>query len=87
MSNCIETNAFHIKLIKTGFVANDKLRQPPGFDLRIIAHVCAQNSSDEFNIEHCPIKFDIFHHLIQYKLSSPCNITAWTQCRKIGLSI
>ena len=24
MSNCIETNAFHIKLIKTGFVANDK---------------------------------------------------------------
>ena len=31
MSNCILKTIFHIKLLKTGFVANDKWRQAPGF--------------------------------------------------------
>ena len=39
--------------------------------------VVYENSSDEFNIGHCPIKsrsrrdFEIFLHLPEYKLSSP----------------
>ena len=41
--------------------------------------VLYENSSDEFDIGHCPIKvkviakrdFEIFLHLPQYKLSSP----------------
>ena len=33
MSNCLKKNIFHIKLLKTGFVANDKWRQAPGFEL------------------------------------------------------
>ena len=32
--------------------------------------VVYENSSDEFDIGHCPIK-EIFLHLPQYKLSSP----------------
>ena len=33
MSNCIKKLFFHIKLLKTGFVAKDKWRQAPGFVL------------------------------------------------------
>ena len=33
MSNCLKKNIFHIKLLKTGIVANDKWRQAPGFEL------------------------------------------------------
>ena len=33
MSNCIKKNIFHIKLLKNGFMANDKWRQAPGFEL------------------------------------------------------
>ena len=32
MSNCIKKISFHLKLLNTGFVANDKWRQAPGFD-------------------------------------------------------
>ena len=42
MSNCITKNIFHIKLIKTGFVANDKWRQEPGFEL--LHHICSSGS-------------------------------------------
>ena len=33
MSNCIKKLIFHIKLLKTRFVADDKWRQAPGIDL------------------------------------------------------
>ena len=33
MSNCIKKLIFHLKLLNTGFVANDKWRQAPGFDM------------------------------------------------------
>ena len=33
MSNCIKIFNFPIKLLKTGFVPNDKWRQAPGFNL------------------------------------------------------
>ena len=33
MSNCIKKLIFHLKLLNTGFVANDKWRQVPGFDM------------------------------------------------------
>ena len=38
MSNCIKDN-YPYKLLKTGFVANDKWRQAPGFDLSHIAYI------------------------------------------------
>ena len=33
MSNCIKKFIFHLKLLKTGFVANNNWRQAPGFDM------------------------------------------------------
>ena len=33
MSNCIKKLNFHLKLLDTGFMANDKWRQTPGFDM------------------------------------------------------
>ena len=33
MSNCLKKYIFHIKSLKTGFVANEKWRQAPGFEL------------------------------------------------------
>ena len=33
MSNCIKEYIFHIKLLNTGYVANNKWRQAPGFEL------------------------------------------------------
>ena len=33
MSNCIKKIIFHLKLLNTGFVANDKWRQVPGYDM------------------------------------------------------
>ena len=46
-------------------------------DLKLKHIVVYENSSDEFDIGHCPIKvkvrrdFEIFLHLPQYKLSRP----------------
>ena len=38
MSNCIKKLNFLIKLLKTGFVTNDKWRQAPGFDIYCITY-------------------------------------------------
>ena len=43
MSNCFKKNIFHIKLLKTGFVANDKWRQAPGFVM--LHHISILNST------------------------------------------
>ena len=41
MSSCIEKIIFHVKLLKTQFVANDKWRQAPGFDM--LHHICVSS--------------------------------------------
>ena len=43
MSNCIKKLIFHLKLLNNGFVANDKWRQAPGFDMlhHIFVELCA----------------------------------------------
>ena len=40
MSNCIKKLIFHLKLLNTGFVANDKWRQVPGFDMLHHIYFC-----------------------------------------------
>ena len=45
MSNCFKKIIFHVKLLRTGFVANDKWRQAPGFDL--LRHI--------YKIQHSPV--------------------------------
>ena len=51
--------------------------------------VIFENSSDEFNVVHCPIKimvnFEIFLHLQQYKLSSPIS-QLWQKVGKCELT-
>ena len=56
---------------------HDNSKNNGSIDLKLEHIVVYENSSDEFNIGHCPIKarprrdFEIFHHLPQYKLSRP----------------
>ena len=59
MSLCVDDNSKYNGLIHV------KLQRVVGYE----------NSLDEFDIGHCPIKVEVtarfFHHLPQYKLSGP----------------
>ena len=56
---------------------HDNSKNNGSIDLKLEHIVVYENSSDEFDIGHCPIKvkvtayFEIFLHLPQYKLSRP----------------
>ena len=53
---------------------HDNSKNNGSIHLKLEHIVVYENSSDQFDIGHCPIKvkdFEIFLHLPQYKLSSP----------------
>ena len=67
MSNCFKKNIFHIKLLKTGFVANDKWRQVPGFEV----------------LRHIFLKSVLYLYLYLYKLlPTNCEPNFYKLCPK-----
>ena len=73
---------------------HDNSKNNGSINLKLEHTVVYENSSDEFNIGHCPITsswrdFEIFLHIPQYKLSSPIS-QLWhmlESCDKVGLLI